>query len=333
MNTHKNRLRVGVVGVGTMGRHHVRIVAETSGVTLTGFHDPDPTRSDEICRLYGCPCFDSLDDLLRSVDAVTVAAPTSMHVEIGQQCLAHGVNLLMEKPLAHDLEGAVDLVELAARSGVVLMVGHVERYNPAVGKLMELLDSEPEDIVSIDARRLAPFDGSRCMDVNVLHDLLIHDVDLALDIAGSPINSVSAAGRPVFSHQLDMVQARIEFENRAVAGFLVGKCSPKKVRSITVTTPTRYLLADTLTNTLTVARAEMAPSEAEGICFMTNMSEESVLVPHEEPLRREFDDFFRAIMEGTNPLVDGRRALAGMRAVDLISRSIASGGLLISETT
>ncbi len=333
MKAHNNKIRVGVVGVGTMGRNHVRIVAETAGVTLAGFHDPDPARSDEICRLYGCPCFDSLHQLLESVDAVTVAAPTSMHVEIGEQCLSRGIHILMEKPLAHNLEGAVSLVELARRTGMVLAVGHVERHNPAIGKLIGLLRSEPEEIIYIDARRLAPFDGSRCMDVDVLYDLLIHDVDLALEIADSPISSLSAAGRPVFSSRLDVVQARIEFENRIVVGFWVGKCSPKKVRTVTVTTPSRYLVADTLTNSLTMVRADTMPSTVEGVCLMTNIREERLSVPEEEPLRRELDDFFQAILKGTKPLVGGERALSAMKAVDMVSRSIAAGGVLLRESS
>ena len=312
-----------------MGRHHVRLVGQSPGVTLAGFCDPDPARAEEICRLYGCACFDTLDELLHRADAVTVAAPTSLHVEIGERCLERGLHLLMEKPLAHDLPGAARLVELARKAEVVLMVGHVERYNPAVAKLIEMLQGIPEQVISIDARRLAPFDGSRCMDVDVLHDLLIHDIDLALEIADSPIRSVTATGRPVFSNKLDVAHVRIEFQNDSTAVFWTGKCSPRKVRALTVTTPTRQFVADTLAHSLTMYSAEQIPDMTDGVCFMGNLREETIPIPDEEPLRREFDDFFSSILQGTKPIVDGDRALRAMKALELISRSIAAGGAIV----
>ena len=139
MKAVKKNLRVGVVGVGTMGQHHVRIISQTSDVVLAGFYDPDPLRAQEICDRHGCECFATLEELLDRSDAVTVAAPTSMHFEIGEKCLNRGIHVLMEKPLAHELEAAARLVDLSHETGLVLMVGHVERYNPAVGKLMELV--------------------------------------------------------------------------------------------------------------------------------------------------------------------------------------------------
>jgi len=331
MGINEKLLRVGVAGVGTMGRHHVRLVGQSPGVALVGFYDPDPARADEICRLHGCPCFDTLSELIDRADALTVAAPTSLHAEIGSQCLEHGLHLMMEKPLAHDLDAAARLVELAQQAGVVLMVGHVERYNPAVAKLIEILRENREEIISIDARRLAPFDGSRCMDVDVLHDLLIHDIDLALEIADSPIKAVSAAGRAVFSSRLDMANVRIEFQNRVTAVFWTGKCSPRKVRSLTVTTPTRYLTADTLAHALTVYSAEQLPAMIDGVCFMGNIRQETIQVPEEEPLRREFDDFFRAIQQGSKPIVDGQRALRALKALTLVGRSISEGGATVEE--
>lgn len=319
-------LRVGVIGVGTMGQHHVRIVSQSPGVSLVGFHDPDASRSAEICLRHGCECFDTVEALLDKSDAVSVAAPTSLHLRIGEECLARGIHVLMEKPLADSIEAASRLVELARRTGVVLAVGHIEAHNPAVAALMEMLQREPEEIVSIDARRLAPFDGSRCLDVDVLYDLLVHDVDLALCIANSPAIRVSAAGRPVFSKQIDVAHARIEFENGAIAVFWTAKCSPRKVRSLTVTTPRRFLVADTLSSSLTVYISEQLPAMADGVCLMGEIRREEVPVPDEEPLRREFADFFSAIREGTRPLVDGDRALNALHALGMIAASIAEGG-------
>jgi len=167
------------------------------------------------------------------------------------------------------------------------------------------------------------------MDVDVLYDLLVHDIDLALQIANSPIKSVSAAGRSVFSQQIDVAHVRIEFENRAIAVFWTGKCSPKKVRSITVTTPRRFMVADTLTASLTIHTAEQFPALADGVCLMGEIRRQQVPLPDEEPLRREFDDFFSAIRHGTRPLVDGVRALRALQALALVAKSIQANGIEI----
>ena len=297
MNNSVKNLRVGVVGVGTMGRHHVRIVSESPDVTLAGLYEPDTERAAQFCDLYGCNAFKSLDELLDEADAVTVAAPTSLHVEIGELILSRGIHLLMEKPLADDVKGAERLVELAGVAGVVLMVGHVERYNPAIQKLMEMLADPREEIISIDARRLAPFDGTRCIDVDVLLDLLIHDIDLALEIADSSIVGVSASGRRVFSSQIDVAHARLDFENGCTAVFWTGKCSPKKVRSFTVTTNRRFFEVDTLANSLALHTADSLPSLQEGLCFMGEIRSEQIPIPKQEPLKAELEDFFDSVRE------------------------------------
>lgn len=311
-----------------MGQHHVRVVAQTPHVSLVGFHDPDRERSEEICLRHDCVCYQTLEELLDKVEAVSIAAPTSLHLEIGTQCLARGLHVLMEKPLAHDAASAARLVRQARDAGLVLMVGHIEAYNPATTSLMEVLRSHPERIISIDCRRLSPFDGSRCMDVDVLYDLLIHDIDLALEIADSPIRRVSAAGRPVYSQQTDVAHVRLEFENDTVAVFWTAKCSPRKVRTLTVATPSRYMVADTLERSLAVFSASEVPSLEKGLCTMGEIRSESVPLPNDEPLRRELEDFFRAIRKGSRPLVDGERALRGLEALELVARAIAEGKTL-----
>ena len=324
MKTNKTNLQIGVVGVGTMGQHHVRILSQTPDVSLAGIYDPDFSRAEAIGGRYGCRSFRSLMELLERTDAVAIAAPTSLHWDIGETCLKRGIHTLMEKPLAHSLAYAEKLVDLASDVGVVLMVGHVERYNPAIGKMMEILHSKPEEIVSIDARRLSPFDGTRCLDVDVLHDLLIHDIDLALEIANSSIIEVSATGRPVFSQRLDMAHTRIQFANQTVAVFWTAKCSPRKVRIITVTTPSRYFEADTLSRSLTVYTAEDLPAMDSGVCVMGNIIREEIPVGDEEPLRLEIKDFVRAVLEGSPPTVDGERGLQALRVLELVARSIES---------
>jgi virulence factor len=322
MKTTGKNPSIGVVGVGAMGQHHVRIISQTPGVTLSGLYDLDPKRAAEICSRHGCVAYDALDDLLDKSDAVCVAAPTSTHLEIGLTCLRRGLSVLMEKPLADTAAAAAKLVDEATARGLTLMVGHIERYNPAVAKMMDVLGEPREEIISISASRLMPFDGTRCMDVDVLHDLMIHDIDLAIEIAGSPIAQVHAIGRPVFSQQTDVAHTVLEFENGIIATIWTGKCSARKVRTTAVTTRTRHLIADTLSRSLTVYTAEELPVAAAGVCLMGNIRMETISVADEEPLRRELEDFFQAIRGGTPPLVDGPRGLAALEALELVSRAL-----------
>jgi predicted dehydrogenase len=211
----------------------------------------------------------------------------------------------------------------------VLMVGHVERYNPAIRSLMEQLGSAPSPIISIDCRRLTPFDGSRCIDVDVLYDLLIHDIDLVLEIAASPVLRVSAVGRPVFSHQTDVAHTRIDFTNGVSAVFWTGKCSARKVRTLAVSTPSRYLEADTLARSLTVWTAEQLPAMDDGVRLMGGITSESVAVPDEEPLRNELEDFVRSAKDGTRPLVHAERAVQAMKVLEMVRASIAKSGAVV----
>jgi len=331
MNAKAENLRIGVIGVGSMGRHHIRIVSQTEGVESTGLFDPDDERAKHFCTEYGCTAHENLDNLLEATDAVIVAAPTTLHAEIGMKCLNRGIHVLMEKPLAHNVEEASKLVESAQERNIVLMVGHVERFNPAVRKFFEVFQTETEDIVSIDARRLMPFDGSRCMDVDVLSDLLIHDVDLALEIAGSNVKKVSAAGRAIFSTQIDTAHTRIEFENGAYAVFWTGKCSPKKARNITVATRSRCYEADTLTPSLTVYSADQIPENEDGICFMTDLKSERVELSNQEPLRAELEEFIDAVRGRRSPLIDGKRGLRGMQVLELVRSSILDQKEIVNE--
>jgi predicted dehydrogenase len=326
MNGSDETMRIGVIGVGSMGQHHVRIIAQNPTVVLSGLYDPDTSRAKEICSRHGCLSYALLENLLDDSDAVCIAAPTSLHLDIGLQCLERGKHVLMEKPLADGVPGALRLVEAARTSGTVLMVGHIERYNPAISEMMKILQQTGEKIISIDARRLAPFDGTRCMDVDVLYDLMIHDIDLVLEIAASPVKKMHVLGKPVFSKKIDTAHAIMEFQNQIIASFWIAKCSPRKVRSITVNTRRYCLEADTLTRSLVMHVADEMPAVSDGLCFMGNIRTEIIPVPDEEPLRRELGDFFQAIRGGNPPVVDGQRGLAALQAMELVSRSLRESG-------
>jgi len=322
MSIESKTISVGVIGVGTMGQHHARVFSEIPEADFVGVYDPDAVRAAEVAGRFGGRVFERLEGLLGAVQAVSIAAPTTLHWDIGRQCMEKGLHVMMEKPLAHSLRLSEGLVDLAAEKGVTLMVGHIERYNPAVVAMMELLQSEQEPVLSIDARRLTPFDGSRCLDVDVLYDLLIHDMDLALEIADSEIASVSAVGRPVYSGKADITHARVIFESGTVASFTTAKCTAKKMRSLTVVTPSRFFEADTLNRTLTVFRAHDLPDLESGACYMGDIRCENVKLPDFEPLRRELEDFLSAIQRGTEPIVGGGRGVKALQGVDAVADAL-----------
>jgi virulence factor len=317
-----SKIPIGVIGVGTMGQHHARIISQTPGVTLSGIFDANPERACEISGRHNCRVFESLNQALECSRAVCVAAPTTTHLEIGRECLGRGLHVLMEKPIADSVAGAAELARLGEKHGVTLMAGHVERYNPAIMKMMETLADAGEEIISIDIRRLAPFDGSRCMDVDVLYDLMIHDIDLALDLAKSTIKEVHATARPVFSHKNDVAHTLIEFENGITATLWTGKCSPRKLREITVCTRTRQLVADTLNKKLRLHVAEELNLQADGVCFMAGIREKEIPVPDVEPLRAELEDFISAICDSRAPVVNGQRALLAMEALEMVASKL-----------
>lgn len=322
-------IRVGVIGVGAMGKNHVRVCADNLGRAFQGLYDPDPARSQDACKLHGCVSHENLDHLLEKCQAVVVAAPTELHWELGAKCLGRGIDVLMEKPLADNLANAEALVNLAQENNRILMVGHIERYNPAIWALMNESAKSEEPIVSMGTIRLAPFDGSRCMDMDVLYDLLIHDIDLVLEIASSPVKRVMSSGQSVFSGRIDNIQALVEFENSVSATLWAARCSPHKVREITVTSRSRLLKANTLNKTLISCEAPQIPDMDQGICSMGLGEDAMVPVMDKEPLQHELEDFLQAVHSRSQPVTNGQRALEAMKVLELISNSTEIGRPII----
>ncbi len=322
MAREQTNLAMGVIGVGTMGQHHARVLSEMPRVNFIGVYDVDIGRAAQVCQRFGGRVFPKLPALLDQVEAVTIAAPTTLHAELAVTCLERGCHVLVEKPLAHNVKFAQELVKVAQDAGKTLMVGHIERYNPAIQALVNNLGQLSEPVLAIDAQRLSPFDGSRCLDVDVLHDLLVHDLDLALEIGGSEIISVSAVGRSVFSDKLDISNVQILFARKTWANLTTAKCSPKKMRCVTVYTPSRVLQADTLARSLIVHRANELPVMGSESCLMADIAREEIAVPKDEPLRLELEDFVSAICDERSPLVDGARGLRVLNVLQRISEVI-----------
>lgn len=315
------QIRTGVIGVGNMGQHHARVCATIPGSKLVGVADIDRQRAETIAGRYGVAAYTDYRELLDQVDAVCIASPTASHHEIGLASLEQGVHVLMEKPLASTLEAARDLTERARQLGLVLQVGHVERFNPTFVELMNVLSDH--HILGLDARRLSPF-ATRAADVSVVFDLMVHDLDLIMTLVGAPLRSVQAIGGRLRSPQLDHVMAILNFVNGPVASVTASKVTQHKVRQLSVTTADAYVVADFLARTVMIYRQSAADYFAQRgeVLYRQEGLIEQVYVPPVEPLYAEIQHFLACVRDGRAPQVGGEDALRVMAVAERIEAQV-----------
>ena len=299
-------LRVGVVGVGHLGRHHARILSTLDGAKLTAVADVIAERATESAAAAGALAVTDSRELLGEVDAVTIAVPTELHLEIALPFLERGTSVLVEKPMARSLDEADRMIAAARASGAVLAVGHTERYNPAVAAVLPLVTSPR----FIEVHRLGVF-PDRSLDIDVVFDLMIHDLDVILSLVRSEVSSIEAVGVPVLTPRYDIANARLRFESGCIANVTASRISRDRVRKIRFFQPDSYLSIDYAAQEVEgwrlVRRDGSRPSIEGG----------PVPVTRDEPLRRELADFVRAAGDRSAPLVDGD---AGRRALALATR-------------
>jgi predicted dehydrogenase len=306
MNT-PQKLRVAVVGVGHLGRHHARILSSLPDVDLVGVADRDRARAAEIAGASGTRATAEFTDFLGSVDAVTVAVPTEGHLEVARPFLERGVAVLVEKPLARSLEEADAIIAAAARSGATLAVGHTERHNPAVRAARVFID-RPR---FIEVHRLGTF-PERSLDIDVVFDLMIHDLDVVRSLVGSEVASIEAVGVPVLTGRVDIANARLRFENGCIANITASRISRDRVRKIRLFQANAYISIDYASQEVEMYKLVRPP---EGRHLIDGGRLE---VPREEPLRREIVDFLEAVRTRRQPEVtgaDGRSAVALAQAI------------------
>jgi predicted dehydrogenase len=309
--TDTKAVRVAVVGVGYLGRHHARILGALPGVELAAVVDVNRPRAEEVAAANGTrACFD-YRELLGSVDAVTIAVPTALHAAIGGAFLDAAVPALVEKPLARSVEEADQLLAAAQRGGATLAVGHTERFNPAVVAATPLL-ADPR---FIEVHRLGTF-PERSLDIDVVFDLMIHDLDVVLSIVKADVDSVEAVGVPVLTPRVDIANARIRFANGCIANVTASRISRDRVRKIRFFQPAAYLSIDYAAQKIELYRLERGGGTA-------SIAGGEVPVVNEEPLKRELVDFVDAVRSGRDPIVtgvQGRRALSlAQQIVDRMS--------------
>jgi predicted dehydrogenase len=298
------KIRCAVIGVGYLGRFHAQKYADLHNAELVAVCDVDETKAIEVAHRLGTQAVQNYRDLIGRVDAVSVVTPTHAHHPIAKEFLEQGVHVLVEKPITHTVAEADDLIASAAKKKLVLQVGHVERFNAVVNALEKYLD-KPRFIESL---RLAPFQP-RGMDVNVVLDLMIHDIDLIQYIVGSPIKKIHANGAYVLSDQIDIANARIQFENHCVANVTASRASLKKQRKMIVFQHEMYVSLDLQNKQLAIHRKgfnELFPGIPEII-------HEEQAFEQGDPLKDEIIAFLKAITDKTAPPVtgeDGKMALA-----------------------
>jgi predicted dehydrogenase len=301
-----DRVRLAVIGVGHLGRHHARIASSVAGAELVAVIDTNEERAAAASTATGAAARADYRDIIGEVDAVTIAVPTEQHRDVALPFLERGVAVLVEKPMARSLAEAYELVAAARASGAMLAVGHTERHNPAVAAVLPLVTSPR----FIEVHRLGAF-PDRSLDIDVVFDLMIHDLDIILALVGSDVESIEAVGVPVLTPRYDIANARLRFAGGCIANVTASRISKERVRKIRFFQPDAYISID------------YAAQEVEGWRLVrrdgTRPSIEGGPLPvdRDEPLRREIADFVRAVRTSSAPLVDGE---AGLRALTLATR-------------
>jgi UDP-N-acetylglucosamine 3-dehydrogenase len=294
-------LRVGVIGVGVMGSNHARVFADMPGVKLVGLADPDAKQRDFVAKALGCGGYNSVEALLDAgIDAVTIAAPTHLHHDMALACIARGVHALVEKPIASSVEEGRRILAAARRAGVTLMVGHVERFNPAVEAIKNAISGE--DILSIAITRVGPF-PPRMSNVGVVIDLAVHDIDLIRWFTDSDIIEVQPQLSSAVAEREDIALLQFRTASGVLAHINTNWLTPFKARNVTVATRGKYVMGDLLTRQVT----ECFGFQPDGSYSMRHLS-----VGHAEPLRAELMSFVNAIANNRPPAVTGEEGVASL---------------------
>ncbi len=307
-------LNVAVVGVGHLGRHHARVMASLADVNLVGVVDIDVDRAEQVARAHGTRAFANWRDISDRIDAVSIATPTEVHAEVALPLIERGVHVLIEKPLTRSLADADRILEAARGRGVVLGVGHIEHFNPAV-QAARVHISRPG---FIEVHRLGAF-PERSLDIDVVFDLMIHDLGLVLDLVDSPVVGIEAVGVPVLTPRVDIANARLRFASGCIANLTASRISREQVRKIRFFQPSAYLSIDYKAQEVELWR--LVP-QAGG---MPRIDGGKLEVERDEPLKRELEDFVEAVRGGRAAGVTGEQGRAALvLATEIVSKMEAA---------
>jgi predicted dehydrogenase len=300
-------MRLAVVGVGHLGRHHARILRALPGVELVAVVDVNRARAEEVAHEHGARAFTDWRDVLDQVDAVTIATPTVVHVELAEAFLERRIHVLVEKPMTSTTVEADRLLRVAAERGVRLAVGHTERFNPAVERIKPLVQAPR----FIEVHRLGTF-PERSLDIDVVFDLMIHDLDLVLDLVGGEVVGIEAVGVPVLTPRVDIANVRLRFASGCIANLTASRISRDRVRKIRFFQRDAYLSVDYAAQEAEVWR--LVPKDGA----MPGIEGGKLEIVRDEPLKRELEDFVAAIRDGRAPLVTGEQGRAALALAERV---------------
>ncbi|GFE69943.1 Gfo/Idh/MocA family protein [Chroococcus sp. FPU101] len=319
-------IRVGVIGVGNMGQHHTRVLGLLKDVELVGISDTNVERGIDTAAKYRVKFFENYLDLLPHVDAVCLAVPTRLHYKVGMDCLRAGIHTLIEKPIAATISEAESLVNAAAEYNCILQVGHIERFNPAFQELSKVLKTE--EILALEAHRMSPY-SQRANDVSVVLDLMIHDIDLLLELAAAPVVKLTASGNRASadSNYLDYVTATLGFSNGIVATLTASKVTHCKIRRLAAHCKNSLTEADFLNNEILIHRQTTANyiTDHGQVLYRQDGLIEKVHTSNIEPLHAELEHFVHCVRGGDQPSVGGEQALKALRLASLIEQMALDG--------
>jgi len=297
-------LRVGVIGVGKMGRHHARIYSTLAGASLVGVFDTDVDAAREVAATYGTRYFERFESLLDVVDAVSIATPTTTHAEYARAAIDRGIHVLIEKPIADSVRAAHNIVQLASQRDVVVAVGHVERYNPVVRKLRELLEKEEPELILL--RRVGPY-PPRITDVGIIMDLGIHDIDIARYLSRSEPRSIKCLKKRACGVHEDVALVSMEMESGCVVSLTLDWLTPYKVREVDAATATGLFSGNLITQTL-----KRFSHYEEDNSYLVH----EIPVKSAEPLRAELEEFVNKIISGKGEIITAQEGLINIEIAE-----------------
>jgi len=312
----KKEVRIGVVGVGHLGEYHVQKYRAMEGVGLVGVVDTDPDRAAEIAQRYDTRVYGSLEKILGEVDAVSLAVPTENHFFVAEKILSRGVHLLIEKPISYNESDAEKLIKMARKKKLVFQVGHVERFNPAVMKMESLL-TKP---IFIESHRMNLF-TVRGTDVDVVLDLMIHDLDIILHMVQSEVREVHGVGMSVITQKTDIANVRIIFENGTVANLTASRVSNQPLRKIRIFQPDAYISVNCYKKEVTVTRLDDSSTTEP----FPQIVSSKMKYPDADPLFDQLNAFIHAVRTGTEPIVTGEDGRAALRIALAIIDQVEKG--------
>ena len=322
-------VKVGVIGIGNMGWHHARVLSLLKDADLVGVADPNENRGKLAVEQFQCEWFKDYHELLSKVDAICIAVPTLLHHKVGLDCLKAGVNVLIEKPIAANELEAKSLINAAKISNCLLQVGHIERFNPAFRELNKIIQNE--EIVVLEARRHSPH-ADRANDVSVVMDLMIHDIDLVLELVNSKIQKLAAVGGRNSDGLIDYVNATLVFNNNIIASLTASKMSHKKIRNLSVHCQNGLVETDFLNHSLQIHRKshESYTAEHGELVYRNDGYVEEVSTTSIEPLYAELEHFLKCVQGKESPEVDGEQASRALKIADFIECAVENSGDAIS---